>query len=351
MSFFKTRITELFGIEYPIIQGGMGAGLVSTAELTAAVANAGGIGFMSVVQWRSDLSKLEDEIKKIRDMTDKPWGLNLTLLAEVERELFPKVIDLIDKYQVGAVETSARNPVEFIKPLREAGAKIIHKVARVKDGIKAAMVGVDAVTIIGSEEGGHPGAERNATSVIGPLLVDSVDIPVVIGGGFCDGRGLAAVLAMGGEGLIMGTRFCASQECIIHQKAKQSIVDMKYNETDYILMSIGDPVRCLRTDMTQKILKAEKNNDQLELMEILSPIMELDEKGDMSINNGDIQNGILPWGMVGGRINDIKTVKQIIDDVIEEADEVIQKLSQRKIWKSTLYEGAEIKAGKTENLM
>jgi NAD(P)H-dependent flavin oxidoreductase YrpB (nitropropane dioxygenase family) len=334
MSFFKTRITELFGIEYPIIQGGMGAGFISTAELTSAVANAGGIGFMSAIQWRHDFSKLEDEIKKIKDMTDKPWGLNMTLFTEVDPSEFLHIIDLVAKYNIPAIETSARNPEPYIDKLHQAGAKVMHKVARIRDGIKAWKIGADAISIIGSEEGGHPGAERNATSVVGPLMVDSVDVPVVIGGGFCDGRGLVAVLAMGGEALSMGTRFCASEECIIHPNAKQSIVDMKYNETDYILMSIGDPVRCLSTELTQKVLEAEKNNDTQTLFQLLIPMADCEKEGRMPVNTGDMSTGIAPWGMVGGRINSIKPVKQIIDDVVAEAEEVLTKLSARKYWKA-----------------
>lgn len=334
MSFFNTRITEMFGIEYPIIQGGMGAGFVSTPELTSAVANAGGIGFMSAIQWRHDISGLEDAIKKIKDMTDKPWGLNITLFQEVKPEFFHTVIDWIARYNIPAVETSARSPQPYVTLIREAGAKILHKVARVKDGIKAEKVGADAVTIIGSEEGGHPGSERSATSVVGPLMVDSVDIPVVIGGGFCDGRGLVSVLAMGGEAMVMGTRFCASEECIIHPNAKQTIVDMEYNHTDYILMSIGDPVRCVRNELSQKVLEAEQKGDTDAMFKLLSPLREHDKNGTMCVNTGDMENGLAPFGMVSGRINEIKPVKGIINDIVAEANDVLGKLSDRKYWKA-----------------
>ena len=241
MGFFDTRITKLFGIEYPIIQGGMAAGLVSTAELAAAVGNAGGIGFMCAIQWMDDVKKMEEEIKKVKDLTDKPYGINVTLFPMIEASWFEDVFNLISKYEVPAIETSARSPQPWLEQIKGLGIPWIHKVARIRDGVKAAKLGADAVTIIGSEEGGHPGAERNATSVVGPLLVDEVDVPVAIGCGFCDGRGLVAVLAMGGEAVYMGTRFCASEECIIHPKVKQRLVEMAYNETDYILMSVGRP--------------------------------------------------------------------------------------------------------------
>ncbi len=335
MSFFKTRITELLGIEYPIIQGGMAAGYVSTAELAAAVANAGGIGFMCAIQWRhGDLSVLEDEIKKVKDLTDKPFGINVTLFAELKPEWFHKVFDIIGKHQVPAIETSARNPAPYIDRIKEIGVKWIHKAARVRDGVKAASLGADGIIIIGSEEGGHPGAERSATTVVGPLMADSVDVPVCIGGGFCDGRGLAAVLAMGGEALYMGTRFCASTECIIHPNAKQAIVDMKYNETDYIMMSIGDPVRCVRNKLSQAVLEAEKNNDNTKFLQLLAPMMGLDKEGKMPVNSGNMDEGIAPFGMVGGRINDIKSCKEIVDDIIAEADEVLNKLGARQCVKS-----------------
>src|SRR4030042_1147622 len=204
MSFFTTRITELFGIKYPIMQGGMGAGLVSTAELAAAVGNAGGIGFMSAIQWDKDITKFEDEIKKVKDLTDKPYGVNMTLFTEVPKSFFVKAIEIMAKHQVPAVESSARKPDPWMKLMKEAGIKVIHKVARVRDGITAERLGADAITVVGTEEGGHPGAERVSTSVLGPLMVDSVKVPVSIGGGFCDGRGLVAALAWRGGRLPQG---------------------------------------------------------------------------------------------------------------------------------------------------
>ena len=335
MSFFKTRITELLGIEYPIIQGGMAAGTVSTAEMAAAVGNAGGIGFMCAMQWRhGDMSIFEDELKKTKDLTDKPFGVNVTLFNEIPEKWFYEVFDIIEKYEVPAIETSARSPEPYVERIKQLGVKWLHKVARIRDGVKAEKLGADGLIIIGSEEGGHPGAERNATTVVGPLLVDLVDIPVCIGGGFCDGRGLVTALAMGGEAVYMGTRFCASKECIIHPKAKQAIIDMQYNETDFILTSIGDPVRCVRTEFTQKVLEAEKNNDQAGMFKILEPLLELEKIGQMCVNTGELDKGIAPFGMVGGRINEIKTCKQIIDDIVSEADVVINKLAERKYWKA-----------------
>ncbi len=336
MSFFETRITELFGIEYPIIQGGMAAGLVSTAELAAAVGNAGGIGFMCAIQWIEDVGKLEEEIKKVKGMTDKPFGINVTLFPQIGQEWFDRVFDLIEKHEVPALETSARSPEPWVPRIKALGIPWMHKVARIRDGIKAAKLGADALTIIGSEEGGHPGAERNATSVVGPLLVDKVDVPVAIGGGFCDGRGLAAVLAMGGEAVYMGTRFCASEECVIHPKVKQLIVDTEYNETDYILMSIGDPVRAIRNKRTQKILEIEQTEGADGLRKFMSESRSESQGlgGRTAMNTGDVEEGVLPLGMVSGRINEIKPVKQIVDDIVAEADRVIEKLAQRKYLKA-----------------
>jgi len=336
MSFFETRLTKLFGIEYPIIQGGMAAGLVSTAELAAAVANAGGIGFMCAIQWIDDVGKLEDELKKAKQMTDKPFGVNVTLFPQIGRDWYENVFDLIEKYGVQALETSARSPEPWVPRIKAIGIPWIHKVARIRDGIKAAKLGADALTIIGSEEGGHPGAERNATSVVGPLLVDKVDVPVAIGGGFCDGRGLVAVLAMGGEAVYMGTRFCASEECIIHPKVKQLIVDTAYNETDYILMSIGDPVRAIRNKRTQKILEVEQSEGADGLRKFLSESRSEGEGlgGRTAMNTGDIEEGVLPLGMVSGRINQVKPVKEIVDEIVAEADEVIQKLANRQYLKA-----------------
>jgi NAD(P)H-dependent flavin oxidoreductase YrpB (nitropropane dioxygenase family) len=336
MSFFKTRITELFGIEYPIVQGGMAAGLVSTAELAAAVGNAGGIGFMCAIQWIDDVAKLEEEIKKVKGMTDKPFGINVTLFPQIGQKWFEDVFEIIEKHEVPALETSARSPEPWLPQIKALGIPWMHKVARIRDGIKAARLGADALTIIGSEEGGHPGAERNATSVVGPLLVDNVDVPVAIGGGFCDGRGLAAVLAMGGEAVYMGTRFCASEECVIHPKVKQLIVDTEYNQTDYIMMSIGDPVRAIRNQRTQKILEIEQSEGAAGLTKFMAESRsETDGLGGMTaMNTGDIEEGILPLGMVSGRIDDIKSVKQIVDDIVAEADRVIEKLAKRQYLKA-----------------
>jgi len=335
MSFFDTRITKLFGIEYPIIQGGMAAGIVSTAELAAAVGNAGGIGFMCAIQWIDDIKKMEKKKKKIKDMTDKPYGINVTLFPEIGQAWFDDVFGMIAKYEVPAIETSARSPQPWLEQIKGLGIPWIHKVARIRDGVKAAKLGADALTIIGSEEGGHPGAERNATSVVGPLLVDKVDIPVAIGGGFCDGRGLVSVLAMGGEAVYMGTRFCASEECIIHPKIKQRLVEMAYNETDYILMSIGDPVRCVRNSRTQKILEIEEKEGGEGIRKFMAESSEaLGIGGLTAMNTGDVDGGILPLGMVGGRINEIKPVKQIVDDIVAEADDVLNKLSARKYLKA-----------------
>ena len=334
MGVFETRITKIFGIKYPIMQGGMGAGYVSTAELVAAVGNAGGLGFMSAIQWEHNIKGLEDNIKKAKDLTDKPYGINVTLFEEMPKEFFHKVVDLIAKYQVPAVETSARKPDPWMKLLKQAGAKVIHKVARVRDGITAERLGADALCIIGSEEGGHPGAERNPTIVVGPLLVDLVKIPVSIGGGFCDGRGLVAALALGGEAITMGTRFVASKECTVHENYKQAIVNMQYNETDYILMSIGDPVRCIRGPMSQAVLKLEFKDDKTELLKLLSRLKEQNDTGTMASNTGKLEDGIVPAGVVGGRIHEIKTCKQIVDDIMAEADVILEKLSKRKYWKA-----------------
>ncbi len=334
MSFFETRITRLIGIKYPIIQGGMGAGFVSTAELAAAVGNAGGIGFMSAIQWEKDISKLEDEIKKVKDMTDKPFGLNMTLFTEVPPSFFHKAIDIMAKHQVPAVESSARKPDPWMKLMKEAGINVIHKVARIRDGKTAERLGADAITVIGTEEGGHPGAERISTSVLGPLMVDTVKVPVAIGGGFCDGRGLVAILAWGGEAMVMGTRFLCSKECIVHPKVKDVIVNMAYTDTDFILMSLGDPVRAWRNPVTQRILETEFKDDKTEMLQELIPIRQQNEEGRMAVNTGEVDTGLVPAGQVGGRIHEIKSCKEIIDDIIAEADEVLKKLSKRKYWKA-----------------
>jgi NAD(P)H-dependent flavin oxidoreductase YrpB (nitropropane dioxygenase family) len=334
MSFFKTRITELFGIEYPIMQGGMGAGFVSTAELAAAVGNAGGIGFMSAIQWAKDITSFEDEIKKVKDLTDKPYGVNMTLFTEIPKSFFHQAIDIMARHGVPAVESSARKPDPWMKLMKEAGIKVIHKVARIRDGVTAERLGADAITVVGTEEGGHPGAERVSTSVLGPLMVDTVKIPVSIGGGFCDGRGLVAALAWGAEAITMGTRFLCSNECIVQPSIKEAIVNMAHTDTDFILTSIGDPVRALRNPVTQRVVETEFKDNKTELLQTLMPIKQQDDEDRMAVNTGVIETGIVPAGQVGGRIHDIKSCKEIIDDIIEEAEVVLKKLSERKCWKA-----------------
>lgn len=334
MSFFKTRITELFKIKYPIMQGGMGAGFVSTAELAAAVGNAGGIGFMSAIQWEHDISQFEDEIKKCRDLTDKPFGVNMTLFPEVPESFFHKAIEIMVKHKVPAIESSARKPDPWMKLFKQAGFTVIHKVARIRDGITAEKLGADAICVIGSEEGGHPGMERASTNVLGPLMVDSVNVPVSIGGGFCDGRGLVAALAMGGESITMGTRFLASKESIAHPRVKEAIINMTYDDTDYILTSLGDPGRVLRGPASQRILATEFQHDKTDFVQAMIPIKLQSDEHRMAVNTGDLENGIVPVGQVGGRIKEIKTCKAIIDDIIAEAEEVLAKLSKKKYWKA-----------------
>jgi NAD(P)H-dependent flavin oxidoreductase YrpB (nitropropane dioxygenase family) len=163
-------------------------------------------------------------------------------------------------------------------------------------------------------------------------MVDSVPVPVSIGGGFCDGRGLVAALALGGDAITMGTRWVTSKECIVHQKYKEAIVNMNYNETDYILMSIGDPVRAIRSEMTQNILKEEFKDDKTELMRLLFEIKKQNDEGRMAVNTGDIAGGIAPAGVVGGRIHEIKTCQQIVDDIMAEAEVVLKMLGERKLW-------------------
>ena len=212
---FKTRITEMFGIEYPIIQGALM--WLSRAELVSAVSNAGGLGIMASLTFPT-IKELRQEIRKIKSMTDKPFAVNITILPTIRPVNYEEYINAAIEEGVDIIETAGRNPEPYMKELKDAKVKVIHKVSRVRDVKTAERLGVDAVTIVGFEAAGHPGMDEVTSLVLIPLSVDAVKIPVIAGGGIGDARGFVAALALGAEGVLMGTRFMASRECAVHPK-------------------------------------------------------------------------------------------------------------------------------------
>ena len=316
----KTRITKLFGIKYPIIQGAMM--WLSRAEMVAAVANAGGLGIMASLTFPT-ARELREEIRKAKSLTDKPFAVNITLLPTIKPRNLEEYIEAAIEEGVTIIETAGRNPQQYMKQLREGGVKVMHKVASVKAARTAERIGVDAVTIVGFEEGGHPGMDDVTTMILVPRTVDELEIPVIAGGGIGDGRGLMAALALGAEGAIMGTRFMLSQESPLHPSIKQRLLEASEKDTMLIMRSINNPERVLTTDFTRRVLEVEEKGTSLE--ELLPTIDGRRQK--RALDKGAVDEAMIPCGQVVGLINDLPTIKEIIDGIIKEARTIGKRLS------------------------
>ena len=317
---FKTRITELFGIKYPIIAGGMH--LLSRAELVAAVSNAGGLGILASTTFETK-EDLREEIRKTKSLTNKPFGVNLNLFPMMRQRSVEEDIDLFIDEGVEVVESSGASPEPYVPLLKKAGIKIIHKVPAVRFARKAESAGVDAVTIVGFECAGHPGMDDVTSLILVPLTVDAVKIPVVAGGGFCDARSFVAALALGADGVVMGTRFVATHECIVHPKIKEWLVKAKETDTVLIDRSLGLPMRVVKNKSAEKALEMDKRGASLEeLLTVLSG-----ELGRKAWMEGDIDAGVVSLGMAVGRIHEIVSVKKVIDEIIEEAKAICKRLN------------------------
>ncbi len=316
---FKTRITEMLGIKYPIIQGAMM--WLSQAELVSAVSNAGGLGIIASLTFPT-AKELRQEIRKTKSMTDKPFAVNVTLLPSARPVSREEYINVAIEEGVGIIETAGQNPEPYMKLLKEAKVKIMHKVARVRDAKTAERLGVDTVTIVGFEAAGHPSMEDVASSVRVPIAVDTVKIPVIAGGGIGDARGFVAALALGAEGVVMGTRFMASKECPVHPKIKQQMLQATEKDTLLIQRSLNDPARVMKTDFSQSVLEMERKGATLE--ELLPLISGL--RGKQALDDGDINAGAIPCGQSVGLIHDIPSVSEIIESVINEAKLIVQRL-------------------------
>jgi NAD(P)H-dependent flavin oxidoreductase YrpB (nitropropane dioxygenase family) len=316
---FKTRISEMLGIEYPIIQGAMQ--WLSRAELVAAVSNAGGLGIISSLTFPT-AKELREEIRKTKALTDKPFAVNITLLPTIQAVNYEEYIDAAIEEGVKIIETAGQNPRQYMKRLRDGGVKVMHKVASVKAVKTAEHVGVDAVTIVGFEEGGNPGMDDVTSLVLIPIAVDAVRTPVIAGGGIGDARGFVAALALGAEGVLMGTRFMMSKECPLHPQIKQRLLQATEKDTLMIMRSINNPERVIKTNFAQNVLDMEERGTSLE--ELLPMISGLRQK--QALDKGDVDEAMIPCGEVVGLINDIPSVKEIIDGIINEANLIGQRL-------------------------
>ena len=309
----KTAICDLLGIKHPIFQGGMA--WLGTAELTSAVSNAGGLGLIG--GGMAPPEEVQEQIRRTKQMTDKPFGVNVMLMSPHT----PGVIEVILQESVSVVTTGAGSPGPYIRPLKEKGMRIIPVVASVALARRLERMGVDAVVAEGGESGGHVG--EIATMPLIPQIVDAVKIPVIAAGGFADGRGLAAALALGAKGIQMGTRFVCSEECIAHPNFKQTIIEARDRSTVVTGESMGHPVRCLENKMTRQLEKLMDAGTSLEELEIF-----LAGSLRKASIEGDVENGSVMSGQIAGMINDIKPCKQIIEDIIAEAEKVMSNLAR-----------------------
>ena len=314
---FKTKVTELFGIKYPIIQGGMQ--WVARAELSSAVSNAGGLGIITALTFPSP-QELASEIKRMRELTDKPFGVNITLIPTLRPVNYDEYIDVIVREDVGIVETAGRNPEPYMSRLKSAGIKVIHKCTAVRFAKKAEATKCDAVSIDGFECAGHPGEEDVTSLVLIPLAVDTVTIPVVASGGFGDGRGLVAALALGAEGVNMGTRFMATQEAPVHPKVKEGLIRASERDTLLVMRSLRNTRRVLRNAVAEKVVEMEKSGATLEQMSSLLS----GERGKEMLHGGELDRGLQAVGQAVGLVRDIPTVKELVDSIMNEAREIIQ---------------------------
>ena len=316
----KTRITELFGIEHPIIQGGMH--FVGLAELAAAVSNAGGLGIITGLT-QGTPEKLANEIARCNAMTDKPFGVNLTFLPTLAAPDYPGLIQAVIDGGVKVVETAGNNPAKWMPMLNEAGIKVIHKCTSVRHAMKAEAIGCHAVSVDGFECGGHPGEDDVPNFILLPRAAEELTIPFVSSGGMADGRSLVASLAMGADGMNMGTRFIATQEAPVHENVKQAIVAASELDTRLVMRSLRNTERVMNNPAVERLLEKEARlGAELKFEDIIEEVAGVYPK---IMQNGDMDAGAWSCGMVAGLINDIPTVKQLVDRIMAEADAIIHQ--------------------------
>ena len=322
----KTKITELFGIEHPIIQGGMH--YVGFAELAAAVSNAGGLGIITGLT-QGTPEKLDAEIKKCQALTDKPFGVNLTFLPSMTPPDYPGLIEVIINNGVKVVETAGRNPAVYMPSMKEAGIKVIHKCTSVRHSIKAQDIGCDAVSVDGFECGGHPGEDDIPNFILLPRAADELDIPFVASGGMADARSLVASMALGAEGMNMGTRIIATEDAPVHQNVKEAIVNASELDTRLIMRSLTNTERVLNNPAVESLMAKEKAyGDELKFEDIIDEVAGVYPKVMM---DGEPEAGAWSCGMVAGLVSDIPTVQELIDRIMSEAEDIIASKLQKAI--------------------
>ncbi|MBU7573763.1 MAG: nitronate monooxygenase [Hydrogenophaga sp.] len=317
----KTAITEMFGIQHPIIQGGMH--YVGFAEMAAAVSNAGGLGIITGLT-QGTPEKLANEIARCKDMTDKPFGVNLTILPTLTPPDYPGLVKAVIEGGVKVVETAGRNPVELLPPLKDAGIKVIHKCTSVRHSLKAQEIGCDAVSVDGFECGGHPGEDDVPNFILLPRAADELEIPFVSSGGMADGRSLVASLAMGAQGMNMGTRFIATKEAPVHDNVKQAILAASELDTRLVMRPLRNTERVLNNAAVERLIQKEKAlGDAITIQDILPEVAGVYPK---IMTEGAMDEGAWSCGMVAGLIHDIPTCQELIDRIMLQAEEIIARM-------------------------
>ncbi|PTL59594.1 nitronate monooxygenase [Paraconexibacter algicola] len=313
---FKTRFTETFGIEHPIVQGGMQ--WVGRAELVAAVANAGALGCITALTQPTP-EDLVKEIERCRELTDKPFGVNLTILPSITPPPYAEYAQAIVEGGVKIVETAGNNPTEFLKIFKPAGVKVIHKATTVRHALKAESIGVDAVSVDGLDCAGHPGEDDVTNLVLIPAAADKMSIPIIASGGIGDARGLVAALALGADAVNMGTRFMCTVESPIHDNIKQHIVQADERQTQHIFRSFRNTARVARNAISEQVVEIEKNGGQFEdVKDLVSGA-----RGKTVYEKGDPDAGIWTAGLVQGLIHDVPTCQELVERMITEAEAII----------------------------
>ena len=313
----KTRLTELLGIETPIICGGMMR--VGTADLAAAASNAGALGVMTALTQPTP-EGLAAEIARCQSLTDKPFGVNLTVGVVATEINYDDYVDVIIKSGVKIVETAGRSPEPFMERFKAAGIKVIHKCVTVRHALKAEHIGVDVVSIDGFECAGHPGDHDVGGLVLFPAATQALKIPVVASGGIADGRGLVAALALGCEGINMGTRFLVTQEAPVHENIKQKVVEMDENQTRVIFRSFNNTARVYRNSVADEVAEVEAaGGDFGQVHHLVSGAAK-----DKAWSTGDIEAGMVTVGMCGGLINDIPSCEELVKNIVTDAEQIIR---------------------------
>jgi len=316
----KTRLTEMLGIQHPVVQGGMQ--WVGVAEMASAVSNAGGLGILTGLTQPTP-EALGKEIDRCRQMTDKPFGVNLTILPTIKPVPYEEYAQAIVDSGIKIVETAGRNPEPFLPLFKGAGIKVIHKCTSIRHSLKAEKIGCDMVSVDGFECAGHPGEDDVTNLILLPLAARRLKIPFIASGGFGDGRGLAAALAMGADGINMGTRFMVTQEAPIHENVKRAMVEASELDTALIYRSLRNTARVFKNSIAEKVVEIESQPGQTDFEDI-RPLVQ-GAKGRELFEDGDLDHGIWSAGMVVGLIDDIPSCKELIERIVADAEDIIQQ--------------------------